>query len=193
MSHGGNEESRKLIRQLWEAGVVRARRSTGSLVKIQMEAWTMGKELEARPIPLPNERKTCCCEGSCAQSPGKIDDKASLKDSETISYTSKLELGSKIDLDTSFKYSGSPPEDRSFTIGLVVGLTLSRKKVARTDNLQADLTLDSLSTPSETMDSESLDGNYRDIYNYPLDPTSAGQEKHKELSRSDTISICSLD
>lgn len=192
MSQGGTEESRQLIRQLWEAGVNRARTSPGSLVEIQMEAETMSKRLEARPIPLPNEKKTCSCEGSCAQSPGQIDDKASLlQDSETISYTSKLESGSKIDLDTSFECSGGPPEDRSFTIGLVVGLTLSRKKVARTDNLQADLTSDSLSTPPETTDSESLDGSC--ICNYHLDPASARQEKHKELSRSDAISICSLD
>lgn len=181
MSHGGTEKSRQSIKQLWEAGVDRARRSTGSLVEIQMEAETTRKVLErseTRPILLPNEKTTCSYEGSYTQSPGQIDDKENLlQDSETMSCAKEPGFGSESDLEKCVEYCASPTEDRSFASGLLLGLSITIKKVPQSDDFQVDVPSDSLSTLSETCD-----------YDCRLYSTSARQEK-----RIDTISLCSLD
>lgn len=189
---GGTEESRQSIKLLWEAGVDRARRSTGSLVEIQMEAEAMSKELEGRetrPILLPNEKKTCSCEESYTRAPGQIDDKTSLLQDGEMSYAREPKFGSESDLEECAEYSASHPEDMSFTIGLVVGLNLSRKKVSSADDLQLAVDSNFLSTLSET--TESLDSKCGSSFR--LDAGSARQETHREISRGDIISICSLD
>lgn len=183
------EESRNTVKHLWQKGISRARRFTGSLIKIQVDAEMTREALEypeSRPLLVTCENVDGSYEGQYTQCPWQTDVQT---DSKSDTYArGEPELGTESILDQleSVKYFNNPLDEKSFATGLVVGLDLSMKNVPPTDALWKIVPSDTESSLSDATVSKCT-------CNCHLASGLVGQEKRKRASRSDVISICDLD
>lgn len=183
------EESRNTVKHLWQKGISRARRFTGSLIKIQVDAEMTREALEypeSQPLLVICEKMDSSYEEPYIRYPLHNDVQT---DSEFVPYArGEPGLGTESDLNQleSVEFSNNPLDERSFTTGLVVGLSFSVKNCPPVDSLQEIAPSDSVSSLSDATLSNCT-------CNCHLASGLVGQEKCGRVFRSDDIFICGLD